>query len=129
MLRTDRFHKDVSTSYTFLAATDYSTANSKITGKTGFTIFIRRILLNVTTDNAATQTFQDSAGTPVIVAGSKASPGIGPITFDFGERGFALTEGKDFQHKMSAAGMAGSVTIDAYMKQTGALSVASAASA
>jgi hypothetical protein len=129
MLRIDRFHKDVSTSYTFLAATDYSTANSKITGKAGFTIFIRRILLNVTTDNAATQTFQDSAGTPVIVAGSKASPGIGPITFDFGERGFALTEGKDFQHKMSAAGMAGSVTIDAYMKQTGALSVASAASA
>lgn len=126
MLRTDRYHKDVSTSYTIVAATDYTTANARIAAVAGHTIYIRRILLNVTTDNAATQTFQDSAATPIIVAGSKASPGIGPITFDFGERGFALTEGKSFDHKMSAAGLAGSVTVDAYIKRT-ASAAASAA--
>lgn len=116
--RINQFHKDVSTSYTYVAATDYSTANAKIAAVAGHTIFIRRIQVNVTTDNAATQTFQDSASTPIIAAHIKASPGIGPITFDFGDRGFALTEGKSFDHKMSAAGQAGSVTVDAYIKRT-----------
>lgn len=120
-------YRDASLSYTFLAATDWSTAQSKITAKTGHTIYIQKITLAVTTDNAATQTFQDSAGTPIIAAVSKASPGLGPIVWDFGAKGFALTEAKDFQHKMSAAGMAGSVTIDAYWRQTSALSAASAA--
>lgn len=111
-------HQNVSVSYTVLAGTDYSTAQSKITGKVGWTIYVLRILVAVTTDNAATQTFQDSAGTPILLATTKASPGLGPISFDFGDEGFALTEGKDFQHKMSAAGMAASVTVEAYMKPT-----------
>lgn len=111
-------YTNVSTSYTILAGTDYTTATSKITGEAGWTIYIQRILVAVTTDNAATQTFQDSAGTPVLVAGTKASPGIGPILFDFGPEGFALTEGKDFQHKMSGAGLAASVTVTAYKRRT-----------
>lgn len=110
--------QNVSLSYPFLAATDYSTASTKITGKTGWTIYIQRILLSVTTDNAAVQTFQDSAGTPVELAKSKVSPGLGPIEWEFGEEGLALTEAKSFQHKMSAAGMAGTVTVQAYMRQT-----------
>jgi hypothetical protein len=119
-------YKDVSISYTFVAATDYSTANVKIAAVANHTIFIRKITLAVTTDNAATQTFQDSSSTPIIVAGSKASPGIGPIVWEFGGpdgRGFALTEGKSFDHKMSAAGMAGSVTVEAYIKRTAAAGV------
>jgi hypothetical protein len=111
-------HQNVSVSYAFLSSTDYSTASSKITGKAGWTIFIQRIVLSVTTDNAATQTFQDSAGTPVPGGVSKASPGLGPIVWDFGEEGFALTEAKDFQHKMSGTGMAGAVVVQAYMKPT-----------
>jgi hypothetical protein len=113
----DRY-QDVSTSYTFLAATDYTTAAAKIAAVTGWTIYVQKITLAVTTDNAATQTWQDSAGTPIIVAGTKASPGIGPITWDFGPDGFALTEGQSLDHKMSGAGMAGSVTITAYRKAT-----------
>jgi len=112
------YHENVSLSYTFLAATDYTTATAKIAAKTGHTIYIQRIVLAVTTDNAATQTFQDSASTPILAAKSKASPGLGPIEWDFGPEGFALTEGKSLDHKMSAAGMAGSVTITAYRKRT-----------
>ena len=116
----DRYgdYEDCSVSYSFVAATDYTTASAKIAAKTGFTIFIRKIALAVSTDNAATQTFQDSAGTPIIAAKSKASPGIGPIEWNFGARGFALTEAKSFDHLMSAAGMAGSVSVEAYYKRT-----------
>lgn len=121
MVRKDRFNKDVSLSYTVVAATDYSTASSKITGVAGWTIFVKKITVCVTTDNAATQLFQDSSSTPILVATTKVSPGLVSITFDFGERGFALTAGKDFQHKMSAAGIAASVTVDAYMAQTAAV--------
>lgn len=116
-----KFGMDASISYSFLTSTDYSTAASKITAKAGWTIFIQKITLAVTTDNAATQLFQDSAGTPIEVAKSKASPGLGPITWDFGERGFALTEGKDFQHKMSGAGMAGAVSVQAYISPSSTL--------
>ena len=114
------YYTDVSTGYTFLIGTDWSgvALSTRIAGVVGMTIFIQKIQLAVTVDNAATQTFQDSAGTPILAAKSKASPGLGPIIWDFGPDGFALTEGEDFNHLMSAAGMAGSVTITAYQKVT-----------
>lgn len=112
-------HQNVSTSYPFLAATDYSTANTKIVGKTGWTIYIVRIQLSKTTDASKVHTFQDSAGTPVQIA--VGSPGLQPDLWDFGPEGVALTEGKSFQHKMDAAGDAGTVAITAYMKPTSAL--------
>jgi hypothetical protein len=113
-----RNYENASRSYTYVAATDYSTASPKIPAKVGFTIYIIQLLVAVTTDHAATQQFQDSASTPIIAAGIKASPGIGPILFDFGPDGFALTPDKSFDHKMSAAGQAGSVTITAYYRKT-----------
>lgn len=112
-----KYHRDASVSYTIVAGTDYSTATTKIASLgANFQIVLQRIAINVTTDNAATQLFQDSAGTPIIAAGTKASPGIGPILFDFGDDGFALTAGKDFQHKMSGAGLAASITVQAYQR-------------
>lgn len=114
-----KFNRDVSTSYVFTAADDYSiTPRTVITGIAGFQIVVQRLLLNVTTDNAATQTWQDNTGTPIPFAGSKASPGVGPITFDFGEDGYVLADGKSLMHKMSAAGMAGAVAIQAYLRPT-----------
>lgn len=113
-----QYHENCSISYSFLAGTDYSTANTKIAAKTGFTINIIKITLSVTTDNAATQLWQSNNGTPVEIAKSKASPGLGPITWDFGSDGFAVAEGEALQHKMSAAGMAGTVSITAYYKRT-----------
>lgn len=113
-------HQNATVSYSFLTSTDYSGASvaTKIAAKTGFTLFIQRILLAVTTDNAAVQTFQDSAGTPIVMAASKASPGVGPIEWDFGEVGFQCTADKGFQHLMSGAGMAGSMTVQAYYART-----------
>lgn len=112
--------KDVSTSYFFLAATDYSGGNvaTKIAGKTGYTIWVVSISLTVTTDNAAIQTFQDSSGTPQLVAKTAASPGVVQKVWDFGAKGIALAADKGFQHLMSAAGMAGNVAVTAYMAPT-----------
>ena len=114
-------YDDKTVSYSFLTSTDWSGASvsTKITCKSAkHTIYIMRIQLSVTTDNAATQQWQDSATTPIPVAKSKASPGLGPILWDFGPNGFALTEGKDLQHLMSATGMAGAVVVTAYQKKT-----------
>lgn len=114
----DRY-TDVSLGYTILAATDYTTASAKIAAVAGTTIYVQKIQVAVTVDNAATQLFQDSAGTPIEIAKTKASPGLGPIIFDFGPDGFPLTEGKSLDHKMSAAGLAASISITAYRRITG----------
>lgn len=114
-------YEDVSGSTVLAAGDDLSTnARELVALKLKETIFVQRISINVITDNAATQTFQDDAGTPVVIAKTKASPGIGPILFEFGDKGRALTEGKAFQMKNSAAGLAADVTWHAYRRRTGA---------
>jgi hypothetical protein len=119
--RQSRYQR-VSGSTTLLAADDLSvTPRSLVAAKTGYTIFIQKIAVAVTTDNAATQVFQDSSGTPVKIAGTKASPGIGPILFDFGPDGTPLTEGKAFQLSNSGAGMAAQIHWEGYRKPTATL--------
>lgn len=117
--------QDVSGS-TVLASGDNlsSTARVLVTGATGYTVYVQQIAVNVLTDNAATLTFQDDASTPVVIAGTKASPGVGPILFDFGEEGRALTEAKDFELKNSAAGLVADITWKAYKKPTGVRTLA-----
>lgn len=83
------------------------------------TVFIQKIEFAVTTDNAATQQFR-SLTTDVPIAGTKASPGIGPITFDFGDRGKALPEGEGLELVNSGAGLAYSYVVQAYRRRTGA---------
>lgn len=89
-----------------------------LAAKTGFTIYVTHISVAVTTDNAATLTFQDSATTPIVIAKTKASPGIGPILFDFGEDGTPLTEAKALNLAASGAGLAARVHVEAYYKPT-----------
>lgn len=111
--------QNVSVSGIVLATDDLSSsARVLIPAKTGYTIYVLRIALWVTTDNAATQTFQDNASTPVKLATTKASPGLGPINLDFGPDGFACTESKELDLKNSAAGLAYSYTVEAYQKRT-----------
>lgn len=112
-------YQNVSTSYVFVAATDWSGASvhSVIAARTGFTLYVIKIALSVTTDNAATQQWQ-SITTDVPVAKSKASPGLGMLEWDFGPDGYALPAGEGLEHLMSAAGMAGTVEITAYMRRT-----------
>ncbi len=111
---------------TVLAAVDdlSSTARTLKALAAKYTVYVQRIIVNVITDNAATLTFQDDAGTPVVIAKTKASPGIGPITFDFGDEGRPLTEGKTFTLKNSAAGLAADITWEGYMKPTGTRTIA-----
>jgi hypothetical protein len=113
------YHADVSTSYALLATDNYSvTPKVVVAAKANHTIYITRIRVMVTTDNANTNTFQDTSVTPIVAAKTKASPGIGMIDFYFGPNGFALTEGKGLDHANGAAGLAGSVTVTAYQKRT-----------
>ena len=111
---------------TTLAATDdlSATARQLVAAKPGHTIFVQKITVSVITDNAATQQFEDNNATPRIIAKTKASPGLGPIVFDFTDEGAALTEGKQFEMKNSAAGMAAEVVWHAYMKPTATMTAA-----
>lgn len=110
--------RDVSGSTVLAAADDLSsTARTLVALAAKYTIYVQRIIVNVITDNAATLTFQDT-GTPVVIAKTKASPGLGPIIFEFGEEGRALTEGKAFTLKNSAAGLAADITWEGYIKPT-----------
>lgn len=114
-------YEDVTTS-TVLAAGDNLSATPRTlaAAQTKVTIFVQKIIVSVITDNAATLQFKDSAGTPVVIAGTKASPGIGPIHFDFGDKGRALTEGTALNLWNSAAGLAADITVQMYRRRTGA---------
>lgn len=120
-----------------VAATDYSAGNGTsilAVKNANYTLFIQRITFAPTTYAAKTWTLQDNAGTPVpigIISVPAAAPTTGGETdtfvFDFGGLGTALTEGVDLLLKMSAAGAAGRIHIEAYQKQTKALAAFPAA--
>lgn len=117
--------QDISGSTVLAAGDNLSvTPRTLVALKAGYTIVIQRITVNVITDNAATLQFKDSAGTPVVIAGTKASPGIGPIQFNFDHEGRKLTEAKDFLLANSAAGLAADITWSGYMKPTATLTTA-----
>lgn len=112
-------HKNISGSTVLATGNDLSsTARTLVAAIAAHTIYIQKIEVNVITDNAATLTFQDTATTPVVIAGTKVSPGIGPIVFDFGDEGRALTAEKGFTLKNSAAGLAADISWQGYEKAT-----------
>lgn len=77
-------------------------------------IYVQTITVAITTLGAQTITFQDTAGTPVVIAVIPASQAVGaPVRFDFGARGIALTAGKNLSIVGSAA-PAYSYSIEAY---------------
>ena len=116
-----KLYQDISGSSTLLATDDLSAAaRTLVTGKANYSIFIQKLTVSVTTDNAATQTFRDSAGTPVKIATTKASPGLVPIVYDFGSNGVQLTEGQKFEQVNSAAGLAAKINWEGYLKPTAA---------
>ncbi|MET0742952.1 MAG: hypothetical protein ABWY78_06235 [Microvirga sp.] len=125
-----RRFQDISGS-TVLAVGDNLSATLRVlaAGKAGYTIYVQSIAVHVLTDNAATLNFQDDATTPVVVAKTKASPGIGPIYFEFGDEGRALTEGKDFELGNSAAGLVADITWQGYKRLSGVITPANLATA
>lgn len=105
-----------------VAAADTATLENVVAVKSAnHTIYVQRIILSVITDAAQSLTFQDDAGTPVIIAKSAASPGLGvEVVADFGPKGYALTAGKNLDVVISGAGLACKVSIEAYEKLTAA---------
>lgn len=81
-----------------------------------YQVYVQRVVFSVTTDAAQSLTFQDSAGTPVPIAKSKASPGLGILIWDFGPNGTPLTAGKNLDIVISAAGLAGRIQVEGYQK-------------
>jgi hypothetical protein len=53
-----------------------------------------------------------------VIAGTKASPGIGPLEFDFGPEGRALDDGEGLELANSGAGLAADITWVAYRRLT-----------
>jgi hypothetical protein len=122
-----------STDLSVLAATDDTTL---ITAKSaGHTIFVQKIVINITTYSAKTWLFKDSAGTPVekalisIPAAAVALPSeSNSMVIDFGPKGTPLTEGKNLLLDVSAAGAAGTIHVEAYEKLTAVVSYLAGAS-
>lgn len=124
-LHNRHLYQDISGSTVLAAGDNLSvTARSLVALKAGYTTYVQRIVVNVITDNAATLQFKDDAGTPVVIAGTKASPGIGPITFEFGPEGRAITAGKTLTLANSAAGLAADIHWEGYRQPTGVLTPA-----
>lgn len=113
------FHHDASVIVP-VAAGDSATKENVIAAKTSrHSIFVQRITLSVTTDSAQSLTFQDDAGTPVVIAKSPASPGLGfEVVADFGPAGIQLTEAKNLDIVISGAGLACQISIEAYQRVT-----------
>lgn len=117
-----RFFKSVSTTKNMVAGADPSLAPA-CAGKAGHTLYIQRIAVHLVTTAAQSLTFQDTAGTPIVIAKFPNSSVVGPvIELLESEEGIPLTEGKSLDMVASAAGLAGSVWIEGYLKQTGTIS-------
>ncbi len=113
--------EDLSKGKTFLAADDFTSTGVDFLAvrNSSYTIFVQSISVNVSTDNAATLTFKDDASTPVVIAQTKASPGLGLLEmFNGGAEGVPLTEGKNLDITASGAGLEGSLMVEAYQRLT-----------
>lgn len=120
-IRYRKLYQDVSGQVNILAATDDQTL---VTCKSAsHTLFIQRIVVDITTYSAKTWLFKDSTSTPVpiaalsIPAAAVALPSeSNSIVFDFGPEGVQLTEGKNFLLDVSAVGAAAMVKWQGYQK-------------
>ena len=118
------FHRDVSGSLNVATTTGDTTL---VTVKnTSSTIYIQRIIGYVTTDAAQSISFEDTATTPVSLAKITTSPGDETRwDFDYGDEGFPLTEGKNFNMNVSAAGLEVNVKWYGYSKLTSPMAAGS----
>lgn len=101
-----------------------------ILSKPGHTIYVLAILAHVVAAAAQTITFQDDAGTPKVLAVLPASAAVGDLhrlLEDLNGEGVPCTEGKNLEF-VGTAGVAGTITIVAYLRPTGTLTAASFAS-
>lgn len=92
------------TTTTLITATDSS-----------HTIYVQRIIVTITTDAVQSISFQDSAGSPLVLEVVPTSPGANTRwDFYFGPKGVPLTKGANLTATFSAAGLAGHLEWNAY---------------
>ena len=119
-------YENVSGELTATASTDDSTLVT--VRNSSYTIFIQTIHVVVSTDDAATWSFEGTSGTPII-ASTAASPGLGvALDVDFGDEGVPLDEGDSFLLDVSATGLAGQISWQGYSKLTAVLDSSTGAS-
>lgn len=117
-LRQRQQYTDVS-GQTTIATTDTGTV-TLATGKTGWTIYVQRLSVTITTTAAETLTFKDSNGTPKPIVATDTNPGANTqYVWDFGPEGVSLTQAKNFVVAISGAGLAAHIEFSAYLRQTG----------
>lgn len=111
-----RFYQDASMQFTRTAGEGDLTL---IAAKANHTTYVQRIIVYITTDAAQSWSFEDDNGTPKKIAEVTTSPGDETRwDFDFGDIGVPLTEAKDLELNVSAAGLAGHGEVYAYYKLT-----------
>lgn len=98
-------------------------ADAAVAAKTGHKIYIQRIVIAITTVAAQVIIVRDNAGTPLVAASLAASAAMGPYTFEFGDEGLPMTEGKQLDI-VNVAGPAYSYVIEGFYRQTGVLTEA-----
>lgn len=124
-------YKNVSRSLILAAADVPNTVGADfIVGKAGYTIYILSILVHVRTAAAQAITFQDDAGTPVVIAVLPASAAVGDVhrlIEDLNGEGIPCTEGKNLDFT-GLAGVAATIEVVAYLKPTGTFAAGNRAS-
>jgi hypothetical protein len=118
-------HTDISGTLTRTAAQGDATLVTVRSLK--HTIYIQRIIVWISTDAAQSWSFEDD-GVPLQIAEIPASPGDSTRwDFDFGAEGMPLAEGKDFELNVSAAGLAGNIRWEGFMKLSSTIAHSSGA--
>lgn len=116
------FHRDISGSLTLAAATGDTVLVTVRNANT--TIYVQQVIVYITTDAAQSMSFEDTANTPVVVCKVTTSPGVDTRwSFDFGPNGRPLTEAKNFNLNVSAAGLAAHIEWYGYSKITTPMAV------
>lgn len=111
-------YRNVSVSGVIVAADNYSVTPLTLITCLGatFSIFVQKITFGVNVEHNSVARIRDTAATPLVLAEIENPTSEGPFTWDFGEDGFQCTAGKNLVYENSAAGMALSYTVQAYMK-------------
>jgi hypothetical protein len=100
-----------------------------IAARTGTTLFVQEIWVNITIDAAQTITFRPIVTTARTILFINSNPGLGEQTFTYGDEGYALPEGEGLELILSAAGLAFDYKVVGYRRQTGVITAAQFASA
>ena len=110
-----------------LLATDSGTLDNVLAVRnSNYTIYVQAIEFACAAGGAQTLTFQDDAGTPVVIAKTKATAVQGDsYLFDFGPEGIPLTAGKNLDIVISGAALAGGIHVEGYQKLTSATAIGS----